>query len=173
MMLPVVPVIDVSVRGLCVRPYAGHTKGCPNFGKCERCPPKIGLFPDLYDMTQPMFAVINEFDLASHVERMQANNPSWSYRQLSCVLYWQPKARKQLKEKIDSLLPLFEGYTATWCPEAMGVNVTQTLANVGIILEWPAVNVARQVALLAVPKEGTCNEQQTGGGFSAPQAGGR
>jgi hypothetical protein len=29
------PVIDYSVRGLCVKPYYNHPKGCPNFIKLQ------------------------------------------------------------------------------------------------------------------------------------------
>jgi hypothetical protein len=39
----------------------------------------------------------------------------------------------------------------------MGVNVTETLRLEGIVLEWPPVRIARQVALIAYP-----NNVQTG-----------
>jgi len=38
-------------------------------------------------------------------------------------------------------------------PEAMGVNVTETMKRVGIELEWPPVNVAYQIALAGIFKK--------------------
>jgi hypothetical protein len=40
-----------------------------------------------------------------------------------------------------------QNYKVTACPEAMGVVVTETMANVGIKLEWPPKTVTYQVAL--------------------------
>lgn len=160
------PAIDYSVRGLCVKPYPLHPKGCPNFGKCDRCPPKAPLFDQVFDLRYPVLAVVNEFDLAAHVAKMAIRNPSWGERQLRCVLYWQGTARKQLREKIEKVLhsptvlhhgvwttPSSLGYEATWCPEGMGVDVTATMERAGIHLEWPIVKIARQVALIGKPAE--------------------
>ena len=148
------PRIDPRVRALCVRPYPLHPRGCPNVGKCDRCPPIAPLFGDAFDLERPVYAVVNDFDLAGHVTRMRERNPAWSDRQLRCVLYWQSKARKQLASRIDRTLASSScmGYSMTWCPEGMGVDVTTTLSEVGIDLEWPPIQIVRQVALLGVPR---------------------
>jgi predicted metal-binding protein len=150
------PVLDPSVRGLCCRPYPLHPKGCPNFGQRATCPPQAPLFVSVYDAARPVWAVVNEFDLGGHVERMRAAHPNWSDRQLRCCLYWQRGARKQLQRKVmAACCTLDEGtYGVEFCPEAMGVNVTATLAAEGITLEWPPVRIARQVALIAYPNAG-------------------
>ena len=150
MIIEIKPVIDHSVRGLCWKPYTNHPKGCPNAGKCDRCPPKVPFFEDVYDLTKPIYAVVNEFDLGEHVERMKIKQPNWTYRQLSCVLYWQPKARKALKEKVKEALNTHKEYSVTYCPEGMGINVTQTMKNVGVILEWENIKIARQIAFIGV-----------------------
>jgi hypothetical protein len=152
-LIQVFPVIDHTVRALCAKPYPLHPKGCPNVGKCDRCPPRAPLFEEVFDIAAPVYAVINEFDLGMHVIKMRASNPGWSYRQLSCVLYWQGTARKQLKQAVETILPAFTGYAVTYCPEGMGVDVTATLAATGIELEWPPVKVARQVAFLAKTRQ--------------------
>lgn len=155
-LVQVIPVLDSRVRSLCINPYEGHKKGCPNFGDAKhshRCPPGAPLFDNHFDLARPVYAVVNEFDLAAHMAKMARNNPTWTDRQLRCVLYWQGTARKQLKEKIVKGLSLCPaGYDVTWCPEGMGVNVTATLEAVGIILEWPPKKIVRQVALLAARK---------------------
>jgi predicted metal-binding protein len=43
-------------------------------------------------------------------------------------------------------------YKVTTCPEAMGVNITETMKDAGIILEWPPENVTYQIALAGILK---------------------
>jgi predicted metal-binding protein len=149
----VCPVLDPSVRVLCCRPYDLHPQGCPNFGQRATCPPAAPLFSHIYDMAKPVWAVVNEFALGAHVTRMRVTHPGWSERQLRCVLYWQGSARAELARKIKLALATLPGYRAETCPEAMGVNVTETLRVVGIELEWPPVRFTRQIALLGIPNK--------------------
>ena len=157
------PVLDPSVRGLCCRPYDLHPKGCPNFGQRAKCPPAAPLFFSVYDASRPVWAVVNDFDLGAHVERLRGAHPYWSDRQLRCVLYWQGGARAELARKITAALRVLPGCRAETCPEAMGVNVTATLAAEGITLEWPPVRIARQVALSAYPNAPALPPQRSGG----------
>lgn len=85
---------------------------------------------------------------------MRASNPAWTSRQLECCLYWQPTARKQLAAEIKQFLWSHAGYVADTCPEAGGVNVTETLRRVGVDLEWPPKRIVRQVAIAARPVDG-------------------
>ena len=146
------PVIDHSTRLLCLRPYYNHPKGCPNYNKKEGCPPRVLLFDECFDLSYPVYAIVNLFDFKNHVERMSQKHPNWSEHQLKCVRYWQGTARKQLKELINKFLAEQKGYKANTCPEAMGVNITATLKSAGVELEWPPVNIACQVALAGVEK---------------------
>ena len=152
MILLVEPILNPKVRGLCCLPYEGHPKGCPNFGKAERCPPQAPKFEDVVDLSKPVYAIVNSFDIAAHVERMRARHPDWSERQLLNCLYWQGTARKALRKEIKSFLAEHPDYEAHETPEAMGVNVTATLAAVGVALEWPPRKVAMQVAIAGIPK---------------------
>ena len=149
---PVVPVVDYSMRALCASPYPGHKKGCPKLNTGHSgCPPMAPLFDKHFDIYSPIFVIVNEFDIKAHMDKLAKRNSHWTDRQLRCCLYWQATARKQLADKIKYVLALdeFAGYTSTTCPEAMGVNVTETLSVIGIMLEWPPVNVARQIAIVA------------------------
>lgn len=145
--LSVTPVIDYSVRKLCFRPYHGHPKGCPNFGKKPGCPPAAPYFDQVYYMDKNVYAICNIFDFKGHVEKMRAKHPDWSEYQLRCLLYWQGGAKKQLKRYIIEFLREHRGYRVEPCPEAMGINITETMKNAGIILEWPPENAAYQIAL--------------------------
>jgi hypothetical protein len=119
------------------------------------------MFAAVYDLASSVYAVINEFDFAGHVSRMRAKFPAWSDRQVGCVLYWQPTARKAHAEAIADFLRSHPGYGADTCPEAGGVNVTETLRLAGVELEWPPQTVARQVALCAKRIDPVGHEQLT------------
>lgn len=150
------PIIDHQMRALCAKPYPGHTKGCPKLYKgCPTCPPQVPVFEKVFDVAQPILAVITTWDMARQVEKMRANNPDWGDRQLRNLLYWQASARTQLEEKVAAVLahPDFSHMIYTMCPEGMGVNVTETLRLRGVHLQWPPVTIAHQVALLGMPKE--------------------
>lgn len=144
------PVIDYSVRKLCVRKYHNHSKGCPNFGKKGTCPPEIPLFCNVFDMTKDLYAVWNCFSFGKHVSRMKEKHPEWTQRQLECCLYWQGTARKQLKEKVSEFVKEHHDMYITFCPEGMGMNVTETMKSVGVELEWPPVNYTYQIAIAGI-----------------------
>lgn len=143
-------VIDMAVRELCAKPYYNHKKGCPNYGKRSSCPPKAPSLFKLIDPNEPIKIVYNIFDFGAHCKKMEKKHPEWSERQVACCLYWQGTARKQLKEKVNKSLKGWKGATPVYCPEAMGVNVTATMALIGEKLEWPPITKTYQVALVGV-----------------------
>ncbi len=140
-------IIDPSVRMLCCRPYQNHPRGCPNFNRKYGCPPEAPLFTARYNMSGKFFAIVNDFPLDSHTARMRKLHPDWTDRQLECCLYWQPKARKKLNEIIFGFTYIYDEYIVDRCPEAGGVNVTETLKLVDLALEWPPKHIVRQVAI--------------------------
>jgi len=141
----VTPVVDHSVRDLCGRPYYNHPKGCPNLGK-NSCPPLAPLIEDIIYL-DGVYVIYNIFDFRSHCDRMRQRHPEWSLRQIECCLYWQPKARKQLKEEIKKFKKEFPDYIIVRTPEACGVDLTATMKSIGIELEWPPVSVTYQIVL--------------------------
>lgn len=147
------PVANAGVRALCREPYPGHRKGCPNWRKRPTCPPQAPLLAETIDLGKPVYCIFNAFDLAGHVERMRAQHSEWSMRQLRCCLYWQRTARKALRQKVERFLSSHQGLIPLYCPEATGVDVTATMAAIGVQLEWPPVSVAYQVALVGTPKD--------------------
>lgn len=146
----VVPVLNPAVRGLCCRPYPNHPHGCPNFSKKQGCPPKAPMIDKTLDLSKPVLAIYNRFNLGEHIERMRAKHPLWTDRQLRCCLYWQPGARKQLKKRIRNHLQI--GMKVVGSPEAQGVDLTATMRSAGIELEWPPMKWAYQIVLAGVPK---------------------
>ena len=108
--IQVEPVVDLQMRKLCCRPYYNHKNGCINFNKKKDCPPNCPVITDVLDFSEPIYAIYNVFNFGSHVTKMKKKHPEWTKRQCECCLYWQPKARKQLREKIQLFLKYFLGY---------------------------------------------------------------
>jgi len=146
------PVIDYAVRGLCRKPYHNHPKGCPNWGK-DKCPPKLPKLEDFFDTSKPLYMIWNRFDIGKHIEKTRANHPDWTDYQLRCVLYWQGTARAQLKKNIEEFKKDHPDCVVTTGPEAMGVNITDTMKQFGIELEWPPTKYAYQCAMGGTQKE--------------------
>lgn len=146
-------VIDYSVRELCFRPYPNHPKGCPNYGKRPFCPPRCPHIQDYYDISQGFRVVWIDFDFAAHRRNMLRKHPTWSQRQIDCCLYWQGTANKMLREAVQDMEYYLQGrgnWKTTYCPEAMGVNVTATMKSIGIDLEWPPQKIVRKVAIIGI-----------------------
>lgn len=150
-------VIDQSMRGLCKKEYPNHPKGCPNYNKRHDCPPKVPLIGKVFDLSKPVFAIWNIYDFKAHTDKMRllhTNQPEkkdWSLRQIECCLYWQGTARKQLKSKVEDFTRKEGKHLILTTPEACGVNITETMKNVGVVLEWPPKIVTYQVALAGTP----------------------
>ncbi len=119
-------VIDVKLREICKSPYYNHPKGCPNYGVKKGCPPQALLFHKIYDLSYPVYVIYNAFDLEAYAEKMRKVHPGWAF------------------------LSMHPGYEVNTCPEAIGVNVTQTMESIGILLEWPPVHKTYQVAIAGV-----------------------
>lgn len=142
-----------SPRSMCVLTYKNHKKGCPNYGKRMDCPPSVPMFDQVFDMTEPIYAIFSIYDLKAHIEKMKQRHPEWTETQLRNVLYWQGTAKKQLRKKICEFEKIYreKGYYATCSPEAMGVDVTYTLKKAGITLEWPVTKDVYKVAFAGIP----------------------
>lgn len=138
-------VMGIRSAALCSKPYYNHPKGCPNLGKKDGCPP-IKTIDQLISFDNA-YAIYNKFDFKRHTDNMRNLHPEWSDRQVECCLYWQGKARKQLKGEIALFKFKYPEYEIINTPEACGVNVTATMKNTGIILEWPPVNFTYQVVI--------------------------
>jgi predicted metal-binding protein len=151
---PLVEVVEEPrFRAVCLWPYPGHLRGCPNYGHKPGCPPRTPPLDEVLDKRLPRWAVVNTFDLAAHVARLHAVHPTWSDRQLRCCLYWQGTARRQLEDRLTQVLAAHPGTVPVRCPEALGVNVTATLAQLGVALEWPPITYVRQVAFVGFPSD--------------------
>lgn len=141
-------IYDVRVRDWCKMPYPDHPHGCPNYDKKDICPPKVCMVDEYFDTDKPVGFVVTEFDLGAHVQKMLEKHPEWTMRQARCVLYWQSRARKVLKEATDEALSTSEFDLASYCPEAMGVNLFRTMRNVGVTLKKNPTSIVYKINMV-------------------------
>ena len=146
--IPVTKLIHTpKAKTWCTIKYHQHAKGCPK--NVDECSQGGYYITDVLDVEKPMWLVHSEFDLEAWGQKMADRHPEWTRRQCRNVLYWQPKSRKQLKERMLFACRCVDFRWATTCPEAYGVNVYATARISGLILEpIKALKVCRHVALL-------------------------
>lgn len=144
-------VIDYRAREWCKLPYPDHPRGCPNYGKKDSCPPNAPLIEDFVDIRNHLWLIAIEFDLTSHVQRMLSLHPKWSNRQARCVLYWQPRVNRELREATLRYSYTIWGSVYTLCPEAMGVDVIKTARKCGIPIVSRPIETVYKVALIGYP----------------------
>lgn len=149
----VVPVREVVISDQtakwCELPYPGHPKGCPNVGKAAHCPPQAPKLGEVFDLGGPLYLVHSDFDLDAHAAKMRSEHPEWTERQCRCLLYWQPRSRKQMRQRVEEAMPMVGADVSAACPEAMGLNVFATARKSGLILDKTrTISTARHITLI-------------------------
>lgn len=114
-------VIDHSVRDLCTRPYPGHPKGCPYFGKRPQCPPAAPIVEEFIDITQPHYFLVAKYSLSSE----KSNTHAWH------------SIQSVLTESVNLYENEHPGTVATLHPSAVGIDVYKTAEAAGITLQLP------------------------------------
>jgi len=124
-------------QNLCKARYHNHPKGCPNYGKRLDCPP-CDRVDQKFDLTLPTYVIYTEFPVGKFAERIRVNHPEWKDmpRQWYNCIRWQGTARKQHRKDILEFQEKFPTLHVDTNPEALGVNVTAVMKQVGIDLEW-------------------------------------
>lgn len=142
----------LSPRSMCIRPYKNHKYGCPNFGKLPTCPPNI---PCMYDQifdTSDVYAVVTKFYLEEYFDKRRKKRPDLAEGQIRNIRVWQPIAIKEndyaisefYQENIDK-----QDYVATRLLECMGVDVINTMKEVGVEIKFPVEDYAYRVSFVA------------------------
>lgn len=144
-------ILDITekTKEWCKLPYPDHTNGCPNFGKREDCPPTKIILTN--EISEPFYFIGVKFDLEEHAKKMKERNPEWTDRQCRCVLYWQPKVRKVLKDTCENFIKN-KNLVYYTCPEALGLNLFTTCAKHGIKLDHNPQKIVWKIAIVGKPK---------------------
>jgi len=133
----------LQAAALCRKPYYGHPRGCPNYGKAKRCPPRTKRLGD-----GKVLLVGFKFELEAWARRMKERHEGWTDRQCRNLLYWQRAVRQEL------LTYARRQRTGNWkgpiymTPEAHCINITEMMKRAGRPLQWPPRSHCWLVALI-------------------------
>jgi len=159
-------VFTKKTRGWCLLPYPNHPKGCPNYNNNPLCPPKANYMSEKIGKYKFYYLIYANFNFRKYREQMTLNHPTWSDRQIGCVLYWQNSVKKRIKDFLkkiyikNSLTNLYlfgcgSGFNDDFFKqekilsmEAAGINVFSTLKNNDIEFEAKPKNKILLVTLL-------------------------
>lgn len=105
---------------------------CMNFPKCPESRPDFEELDGRYDW----YVIIEEFDISSWEAKQRLKHPEWTVRQLRNPRHWQKGVVKKLREATHYWFNQLDAEIMLDIPEASGVNLVRTMADIGITLEW-------------------------------------
>lgn len=146
----VYPYLIRTPADYCQLPYPGHRKGCPMFGTRDCCPPRAKRLDEVYDIYNYSGLSYVAFNLEWYAKEMKNEHPNWTEKQCKCCLYWQGSVRKVLKNFCEKVIKEMRAgdFSYEMIPEAMGLDVFKTMANLDIILERNPQKVVYKVAFI-------------------------
>jgi predicted metal-binding protein len=133
---PDILLYDKRLPGLCMKPFYGHPKGCPNYGKKKGCPPGLGKIENALDLKKPLYVVYTVFNVGEFAEEKRKSHPGWTERQIYNPRYWQPRARKFQRVEDKKAISMLGLEKIIASPEAYGINITNLMSELGIELSW-------------------------------------
>lgn len=147
-------IFSEKTREWCKLPYPGHPRGCPNYGKNEKCPPRSKIRTDILERHESFILAYATFDVTGYVTRMKLVHPDWSDRQLRNSRYWQGSLKKMLLDFIRTnfdykeILGAGSGFMNSQSMESAGIDVFATLNRNGITFDRTARKFIIMVSLL-------------------------
>jgi predicted metal-binding protein len=90
-----------KIQDFCKLKYTQHSEGCLNYSKNTGIPPGIPLIDEILDLSKPVYLIYTEFYIREHARKMKKMPLEWTDRQIYCLFYWQPKARKMHKREVE------------------------------------------------------------------------
>lgn len=141
-----------SPRSMCIKPYKNRLNGCPNFGKLSTRPPNIPcMYDQIFDISD-VYAVVTKFDLMTFFQNRRNKRPDLAEGQIKNLRIWQPITIKENDYAIAEFYkenPNLSNYISTRLLECMGVDVINTMKNVGLDIEFPVTDYVYRIAFIA------------------------
>jgi hypothetical protein len=140
---PVEVAYDPKVRALCTCPYEDHPKGCPLLGKKSYCPPLASLFNKKYQ--EGVYIMAYGMDLSQFLSQRSMVHPDWTPRACLNLRHWQGAMWADLLKKSTAIQKKegqLKGFELITNPEAMGVNLFETVDGVGLKLNRNPLGLA-------------------------------
>lgn len=148
----ILPIIyNQKITDLCKKPYYGHSKGCPNYGKRDICPPKMKLVNEILDMNKNIYTIGIKFDLSNHFFKMRKNHPEWTERQVKNCLYYQKGMKNDLYKYVKNVIEINDKLII-YKPEACGINLIKMLKKENIFIKFPIDDSVWFFVIVGYPK---------------------
>jgi predicted metal-binding protein len=162
----------------CTLPYPNHPNGCPNYNKNPLCPPTTQILDNKLDSFNAFYLVYARFQLNEYVKEMMKRHPKWSYRQASCVLYWQGSVKRRIKTILKQIYrknpnnqfylfasgsgfkEILNNQEKIYSMEAAGIDVFKTLRNNDIEFEIKPKKFLLLVNLLCAARPLKFNQKE-------------
>ncbi len=142
----------LSPRSMCIKPYKNHKYGCPNFVKLPTCPPNIPcMYDQIFDISD-VYAVVTKFYLEEYFNKRREKRPDLAPGQIRNIRIWQPIDIKENDYAISEFYkenPNKSNYVSTRLLECMGVDVINTMKEVGVEIRFPVTEYAYRIAFVA------------------------
>ena len=149
-------------RCMCLKPYPGHPDGCPNYGK-PGCPPNTPMYDQVFDMDEPIYAIVTNYDLEEYFNQRRKNRPDLPEGQIRNSRCWQPRTKKENDYAVRDFLNKLnrKDYVATRLLESMGVDVIGTMKEIGLEIKFPVIDHVYRVSFAAKAREMPLQEYNT------------
>lgn len=145
-LIPAVVVQDLKMIALCRSPYYRHPLGCPNWNQKEGCPPHTKRFLSVYEPA--VYVAIARLDFGTYLKLKAKVHSAWTEKALKNPRHWQGHLRAAIRNFLTpDKIPM--GFEIVKNAEAMGINLFETCANAGFILERDPQNFVCHINLLA------------------------
>jgi hypothetical protein len=141
-----------EVIHLCKQHYyhnGNANTGCPNYGEKEGCPPEVLHIKEAYDMNSIHLLTI-QFPFEEYIDIKREINPTWTNRALINQRHWQGHLKSLLNTFWEDIEDRYPEHNVIKNPEAMGVNLEETMKKLGIQLQWCEQNEKHEI--ITIPK---------------------
>lgn len=139
-----------EIYELCTQHYYHNGRsntGCPNFGNVD-CPPNIEHISEAF-REDSMHLLTVEFPFQEYIDIKKEKHPKWGNRALINQRHWQGHLKSILDRYWERMRDRYPNHVVIRNPEAMGVNIEETMKKLGIKLQWCEQNEKHEITRIA------------------------
>jgi hypothetical protein len=137
---------------LCTQHYYHNgtsNTGCPNYNSgIEDCPPEAMHIKEAFRKDSIHLLTV-QFPFQEYIDIKKEKHPTWSNRALINQRHWQAHLKRLLDRYWERIKDRYPDHVVIRNPEAMGVNVEETMKKLGIQLQWCEQNEKHEIVTIA------------------------
>ena len=161
---------ESDITNSCLKPFSGNPGGCPNYGRTWNCPPNTPALHDVKNMirdSEHCFLIIGREKIDKNSETEEQSRLKYSIlvhrinhiikvvrqRWPDILSFHGPSCKYCIDEKVgECTYPSACRFPEVWTypPEAVGINVFQTMASSGYIIQKSPEDVVYRAGLICL-----------------------